>query len=153
MDHGRKVWAPDMNEGFQLGEICDFGTDTISVQPLSGGKIVEAAYDAVYPAEDDDAKPVDDNCALMYLNEATLLHNLRKRFMIDEVYTFTANILLALNPYHSLNIYTPEHVKKYQGKSLGTLPPHVFAIGMFWRTCLLIPFILASHTLVCLPCS
>jgi hypothetical protein len=32
-----------MNEGFQLGQICDFGTDTISVQPLSGGKIVEAA--------------------------------------------------------------------------------------------------------------
>ncbi len=45
---------------------------------------------------------MDDNCALMYLNEAM---HLRKRFMIDEVYTFTANILLALNPYHSLNIY------------------------------------------------
>ena len=87
MDQGRKVWAPDALEGFQLGEICDFGTDTISVQPLSGGKVcfcdyfcfvnyvcdcltiahracqvVEAAYDAVYPAEDDDAKPVEDNC-------------------------------------------------------------------------------------------
>ncbi len=42
MDQGRKVWAPDLNEGFQIGEICDFGTDTISVQPLSGGKIIEA---------------------------------------------------------------------------------------------------------------
>ena len=81
MDQGRKVWAPDAVEGFQLGEICDFGTDTISVQPLSGGKVcalfsfvspdifhrsrvqvVEAAYDAVYPAEDDDAKPQEDNC-------------------------------------------------------------------------------------------
>ncbi len=39
----RALWAADMNEGFQLGQICDFGTDTISVQPLSGGKIVEAA--------------------------------------------------------------------------------------------------------------
>ena len=65
----------------------------------------------------------------MYLNEATLLHNLRKRFMTDDVYTYTANILLAINPYHSLNIYTTDIVKKYQGKSLGTLPPHVFAIG------------------------
>lgn len=40
---------------------------------------------------------------LMYLNEATLLHNLEKRFAKDEIYTYTANILLALNPYHTLN--------------------------------------------------
>ena len=66
----------------------------------------------------------------MYLNEATLLHNLRRRFLQDEVYTYTANILLAINPYHTLNIYTSDNVKKYQGKSLGTLPPHVFAIGL-----------------------
>ena len=67
----------------------------------------------------------------MYLNEATLLHNLRRRYLLNEVYTYTANILLALNPYQSLNIYTPELVKKYQGASLGTLPPHVFAIGVY----------------------
>jgi DNA-binding response OmpR family regulator len=53
-----------------------------------------------------------------------------RRFLQDEVYTYTANILLAINPYHTLNIYTSDHVKKYQGKSLGTLPPHVFAIGL-----------------------
>lgn len=66
----------------------------------------------------------------MYLNEATLLHNLRRRYMTDNIYTYTANILLALNPYHSLNMYTDKHVKEYQGKSLGVLPPHVFAVGM-----------------------
>ena len=65
----------------------------------------------------------------MFLNEATLLNNLKRRYMTDDVYTYTANILLALNPYHSLDIYTDKHVKMYQGKSLGVLPPHVFAIG------------------------
>lgn len=40
----------------------------------------------------------------MYLNEATLLHNLEKRFAKDDIYTYTANILLALNPYHTLNM-------------------------------------------------
>eukprot|EP00056_Hartaetosiga_gracilis_P005905 m.90743 g.90743 ORF g.90743 m.90743 type:complete len:135 (+) comp12313_c0_seq1:1971-2375(+) len=98
MDQGRKVWAPSVSEGFVLGEICDFGTDALSVQPLDGGKIIEAPYDAVYPAEDEDAKDQDDNCALMYLNEGTLLNNLRRRFMKDKIYTYTANILLALNP-------------------------------------------------------
>lgn len=65
----------------------------------------------------------------MYLNEATLLHNLRRRFMMDKIYTYTANILLAINPYHTLDIYSSENVKKYCGVSLGVLPPHVFAIG------------------------
>lgn len=129
MDHGKKVWAPDLRDGFILGEISDFGTDTIDVQPLNGGKIVSAPYDAVYPAEDDDNKDAEDNCGLMFLNEGTLLHNLKLRYMKDEIYTYTANILLALNPYHSLDMYTPEIIKSYQGKSLGVLPPHVYAIA------------------------
>lgn len=65
----------------------------------------------------------------MFLNEATLLHNLRMRFMQDKIYTFTANILLAINPYHTLDIYTKEIAKQYQGASLGVMPPHVYAIG------------------------
>jgi len=129
MDQGKKVWAPDLNDGFKLGDISDFGTDTLTVQPVDGGKVITAPYDAVYPAEEESAKDVHDNCALMYLNEATLLHNLRKRFMKDEIYTYTANILLALNPYHSLDIYTPSIIKSYQGASLGVMPPHVYAIA------------------------
>ena len=65
----------------------------------------------------------------MFLNEGTLLHNLRRRYMQDKIYTFTANILLALNPYHSLPIYTEEIIRSYEGKSIGTRPPHTFAIG------------------------
>jgi myosin-6 len=129
MDQGRKVWAPDVKEGFILGEIADFGADTLSVQPLDGGRVIEAPYDAVYPAEDESAKDVEDNCALMYLNEATLLHNLKRRFMKDHIYTYTANILLAINPYHTLDIYTKEIQAKYRGTSLGVESPHVYAIA------------------------
>jgi len=123
------VWAPHLQKGFIIGEIADFGTDVISVQPLDGSNVIEAPFDGVYPAEPDDAEDVPDNCGLMYLNEATLLHNLEKRFAKDEIYTYTANILLALNPYHTLSIYTEKHVAEYQGKSIGILPPHVYAIS------------------------
>jgi myosin VI len=41
-----------------------------------------------------------------------------------------ANILIAVNPYTELKgLYATETIKKYKGKSLGTMPPHVFAIG------------------------
>ena len=26
MDNGKRVWAPDIAEGFIIGEVCDFGT-------------------------------------------------------------------------------------------------------------------------------
>ena len=44
--------------------------------------------------------------------------------------TFTANILIAVNPYFEIpDLYTSATIKKYRGKSLGTIPPHVYAIG------------------------
>ncbi len=66
----------------------------------------------------------------MYLNEATFLHNIALRYKRDQIYTYVANILIAINPYFEIkNLYSKDVIKKYQGKSLGTLPPHVFAIG------------------------
>jgi len=47
---------------------------------------ITAPYSQVFPAEPDATKTVDDNCALMYLNEATLLHNLRLRYDKDQIY-------------------------------------------------------------------
>lgn len=44
--------------------------------------------------------------------------------------TYVANILIAVNPYYDIpKLYGPDSIKSYQGKSLGTLPPHVYAIG------------------------
>lgn len=44
--------------------------------------------------------------------------------------TFVANILIAVNPYYDIpKLYSPDSIKKYRGRSLGTLPPHVYAIG------------------------
>ena len=44
--------------------------------------------------------------------------------------TYVANILIAINPYYEIPaLYDAKSIKSYQGKSLGTRPPHVFAIG------------------------
>lgn len=46
------------------------------------------------------------------------------------IQTYVANILIALNPYKEIkDLYTDSTIKKYNGRSLGELPPHVFAIG------------------------
>ncbi|XP_056283448.1 myosin VIa isoform X6 [Pseudoliparis swirei] len=131
MEDGKPVWAPHPADGFQLGTIVDIGADSLSIEPLKQkGKTFLAAVNQVFPAEDDVNKHVEDNCSLMYLNEATLLNNVRVRYSKDKIYTFVANILIAVNPYYDIpKLYIPETISNYRGRSLGTLPPHVYAIA------------------------
>ncbi|XP_029688524.1 myosin VIb isoform X5 [Takifugu rubripes] len=131
MEDGRPVWAPHPADGFQLGMIVDIGADALTIEPLNQkGKTFLAPMSQVFPAEDDVNKHVDDNCSLMYLNEATLLNNVRVRYNKDHIYTYVANILIAVNPYYDVpGLYGPDAIKQYRGKSLGTLSPHVYAIA------------------------
>lgn len=125
------MWAPHPAEGFQMGNIVDIGADSLTIEPLGQkGKTFLALINQVFPAEEDSKKDVEDNCSLMYLNEATLLHNIKVRYSKDRIYTYVANILIAVNPYFDIpKIYSSDTIKLYQGKSLGTMPPHVFAIA------------------------
>lgn len=131
MEDGKPVWAPHPTDGFQMGNIVDIGPDSLTIEPLNQkGKTFLALINQVFPAEEDNKKDVEDNCSLMYLNEATLLHNIKVRYSKDRIYTYVANILIAVNPYFDIpKIYSSETIKSYQGKSLGTMPPHVFAIA------------------------
>uniref|UniRef100_A0A452F5G7 Unconventional myosin-VI n=1 Tax=Capra hircus TaxID=9925 RepID=A0A452F5G7_CAPHI len=131
MEDGRPVWAPHPTEGFQMGNIVDIGPDSLTIEPVGQkGKTFLALINQVFPAEDDSKKDVEDNCSLMYLNEATLLHNIKVRYSKDRIYTYVANILIAVNPYFDIpKIYSSDTIKSYQGRSLGTMPPHVFAIA------------------------
>ena len=68
----------------------------------------------------------------MYLNEATFLNNIAVRYKNNKIYTYVANILIAVNPYYEIkNLYNKETINSYRGKSLGMLPPHCFAIGNY----------------------
>ncbi|XP_008825288.1 unconventional myosin-VI isoform X4 [Nannospalax galili] len=131
MEDGKPVWAPHPTDGFQMGDIVDIGPDSLTIEPWNQkGKTFLALINQVFPAEEDSKKDVEDNCSLMYLNEATLLHNVKVRYSKDRIYTYVANILIAVNPYFDIpKIYSSDTIKSYQGKSLGTMPPHVFAIA------------------------
>lgn len=64
------------------------------------------------------------------LHEASLLWNLKLRYDRGTIYTFAGSILVAVNPYKMFpDSYGLEVAKKYAGKPLGTLAPHLFAIG------------------------
>eukprot|EP00041_Stephanoeca_diplocostata_P021482 m.501224 g.501224 ORF g.501224 m.501224 type:complete len:1234 (-) comp21837_c1_seq13:181-3882(-) len=123
------ITNPDAVEGGYIKGVCTaVNGDSFSIKV--GDKTLTGDNENVFPAEPESNPAVPDNCGLMYLNEATMLENLKRRFMNDEIYTFTANILIAINPYKDMSgVYTGENIKRYQGMSIGALDPHIYAIG------------------------
>lgn len=82
------------------------------------------------PRQDLGSSGVEDMTMLEDLHEASLLWNLRLRYDKGLIYTFAGSILIAVNPYKMFpDSYGLEVAKQYAGKPLGTMAPHLFAIG------------------------
>ncbi|KAJ0005668.1 hypothetical protein NQD34_015562, partial [Periophthalmus magnuspinnatus] len=96
--------------------------------------------------------PDDDLVNLEFLDEETIINHLRKRYEELQVYTYVGDILIALNPFQTLSIYSPQvgnyfqqknqkcmtrynklfHMpfqfsKLYHGVKRADNPPHIFA--------------------------
>uniref|UniRef100_A0A8C8H111 Unconventional myosin-Ib n=1 Tax=Oncorhynchus tshawytscha TaxID=74940 RepID=A0A8C8H111_ONCTS len=56
---------------------------------------------------------VGDMVLLEPLNEDSFIENLRKRFDHNEIYTYIGSVVISMNPYRSLPIFTPEKVEEY----------------------------------------
>ncbi|KAJ1561314.1 cytochrome c oxidase subunit 1, partial [Cladochytrium tenue] len=72
---------------------------------------------------------VDDMTALPTMTEAAILENLRARFAAKKIYTYCGSILVAVNPFEQLDIYSTTTAKRYSGKLLSANQPHIFGIA------------------------
>ena len=57
---------------------------------------------------------VDDLIGLTHLHEPAILHALRLRYDSDMIYTSTGPILIAINPFKSMPVYSDEIMEQYR---------------------------------------
>ncbi|NXG18289.1 MYO3A protein, partial [Grallaria varia] len=72
---------------------------------------------------------VDDLATLEVLDENTVTEQLQKGYTKDQIYTYVGDILIAVNPFRNIDIYSSQHSKLYIGAKRTANPPHIFAVA------------------------
>ncbi|KAD5317633.1 hypothetical protein E3N88_17579 [Mikania micrantha] len=127
---GSKVWVEDRDTAWVAGEITGFAGKHVQVVTEFGKQILAFAEKLLLRDADADYGGVDDMTKLAYLNEPGVLDNLKKRYALNEIYTYTGSILIAVNPFTKLpHLYNTHMMEQYKGAPFGELSPHVFAVA------------------------
>ncbi|KAL5702008.1 hypothetical protein ACHQM5_027281 [Ranunculus cassubicifolius] len=127
---GSHVWVEDPSVAWMDGQVTKITGDSVEIE-TSGGKTVVANLSKIYPKDQEaPAGGVDDMTKLSYLHEPGVLQNLSTRYELNEIYTYTGNILIAINPFQRLShLYDLHMMEQYKGAPFGELSPHVFAVA------------------------
>ena len=106
-------------------------------------KLITAQLKDIQKANPSAFDGYDDMASLTYLNEPSVLNNLKLRYFDNKIYTYSGLFLVALNPYQNINIYNSDFIKMYStnqqqsqndsnnsnnstSSSNIKLPPHIF---------------------------
>ncbi|KAK0087267.1 hypothetical protein PV325_001365 [Microctonus aethiopoides] len=71
----------------------------------------------------------DDLAALDSFTEEIIVNQLQCRYEETQIYTYIGDILVAVNPYQNLGLYTGMEQRRYRGQARSDNPPHIFAVA------------------------
>ncbi|KAK3720830.1 class II myosin [Vermiconidia calcicola] len=104
--------------------------DGAQAQPQAGSgggqpQIRKAAYETTKKKQ----VGVSDLTLISKISNEAINDNLKIRFENGEIYTYIGHVLVSVNPFRDLGIYTDQVLDSYRGKNRLEVPPHVFAIA------------------------
>eukprot|EP00039_Didymoeca_costata_P010685 m.144552 g.144552 ORF g.144552 m.144552 type:complete len:1420 (-) comp14925_c0_seq1:86-4345(-) len=127
---GEWYWVPHETEAFAPAKKLGGAGKKVEVE-FEDGTRAKVPESECRPFNRSSLKRVVADLTLLDDMAAQLiLHNLKARFKKEEIYTNIGTILISVNPYQRLPLYTKEVVRKYVTKPMGKeMPPHVFNIA------------------------
>merc|ERR1711963_520976 len=127
-DPKKSCWVPDKaTGGFNEGMIENTEGEKVTVSCKGDKKVFKKdQIGQVNPPKFDCCVDMSN---LTYLNDASVLWNLRIRYVNELIYTYSGLFCIAVNPYKRFPIYTQRAMEIYMGKRRNEVPPHIFAIA------------------------
>jgi len=125
-DSKKNVWIADPDEGYIAAEIKATKGDMVTVVTAKGNEST-LKKDAVQEMNPPKYEKTEDMANLTFLNDASVLNNLRQRYFVMMIYTYSGLFCVVINPYKRLPIYTESVIRMFIGKRRNEVPPHLFA--------------------------
>merc|ERR1711963_1286065 len=127
-DPKKSCWVPDKSTGgFNEGMIENTEGEKVTVSANGEKKVFKK--DQIGQVNPPKFDCCTDMSNLTYLNDASVLWNLRIRYVNELIYTYSGLFCIAVNPYKRFPIYTQRTMELYIGKRRNEVPPHIFAIA------------------------
>ncbi|CAD6189768.1 unnamed protein product [Caenorhabditis auriculariae] len=127
-DSKKNCWIPDAEEGYLAGEITSTKGDQVTVVSARGNEVT-LKKELVQEMNPPKFEKTEDMSNLTFLNDASVLHNLRSRYAAMLIYTYSGLFCVVINPYKRLPIYTDSVARMFMGKRKTEMPPHLFAVS------------------------
>ncbi|RCN23888.1 myosin SH3-like domain protein, partial [Ancylostoma caninum] len=103
-DSKKNVWVPDPEEGYIAADVKSTKGDNVTV--VIGDKEKTFKKDMLQEMNPPKFEKTEDMSNLTFLNDASVLHNLRSRYASMLIYTYSGLFCVVINPYKRLPIYT-----------------------------------------------
>jgi len=160
MEVGVEVWVKDATTGdwsaavvaskilsddgssYEVSMTCEYIDEPVVVTLKAGDTTIESTsvdmHDEVKLRNDAHDKHVQNLINLPYLHEPAILYCLEQRYNQSNIYTYTGPILIAVNPFKKVPLYTTQILETYYNQGLLTsqgiesptvLDPHIYAIS------------------------
>ncbi|XP_068476741.1 myosin-2-like isoform X2 [Phaseolus vulgaris] len=121
-----RVWCRQPRGQWELGMIQSTSGEEAFVS-LSNGNVMKVDRSEILPANPDVLEDVDDLIKLGYLNEPSVLHNLKLRYSQGMIYSKAGPVLIALNPFKDLQMNGNDYVSARSQRAMNS--PHIYAIA------------------------
>jgi hypothetical protein len=137
IDMKEEVWVEHETEGFAAYRISQRGLTSVvlaPVDPISASNqtltLPHKDVQALYAVSEFDPEQTSDISNLgESISEPLVLAVLRERHRRKLVYTMLSDILISINPFADVQIYTARIMENYVRLGSQNLPPHAFGLA------------------------